>query len=64
MVAYAFDPSAGEVQVELCVFEAQPDLQSKFQDSQNYIERPCLKKPKKKNYSNHLTLFFIKYFFL
>jgi hypothetical protein len=26
----------------------QPDLQSEFQDSQGYTEKPCLKKPKKK----------------
>jgi hypothetical protein len=30
----------------------QPGLQSEFQDSQGYTEKPCLKKPqkKKKNY--------------
>jgi hypothetical protein len=27
----------------------QPGLQSKFQDSQCYTEKPCLKKPKNKN---------------
>jgi hypothetical protein len=26
----------------------QPDLQSEFQDSQGYTEKPCLEKPKKK----------------
>jgi hypothetical protein len=26
----------------------QPGLQSEFQDSQGYAEKPCLKKPKKK----------------
>jgi hypothetical protein len=26
----------------------QPGLQSEFQDSQGYIEKPCLKKQKKK----------------
>jgi hypothetical protein len=26
----------------------QPGLQSEFQDSQGYTEKPCLKKPKKK----------------
>jgi hypothetical protein len=26
----------------------QPDLQSEFQDSQGYTEKPCLKKKKKK----------------
>jgi hypothetical protein len=28
--------------------QSQPGLQSEFQDSQDYTERPCLKKPKKK----------------
>jgi hypothetical protein len=26
----------------------QPDLQSEFQDSQGYTEKPCLEKPKEK----------------
>jgi hypothetical protein len=26
----------------------QPGLQSEFQDSQSYTEKPCLEKPKKK----------------
>jgi hypothetical protein len=26
----------------------QPGLQSEFQDSQDYTEKPCLEKPKKK----------------
>ena len=33
----------------------QPGLQSKFQDSQGYTEKPCLEKPKKKK-KNHLQL--------
>jgi hypothetical protein len=28
--------------------QGQPGLQSEFQDSQGYTEKPCLKKPKKK----------------
>jgi hypothetical protein len=28
--------------------QGQPGLQSEFQDSQSYTEKPCLKKPKKK----------------
>ena len=28
--------------------QGQPGLQSEFQDSQDYKEKPCLKKPKKK----------------
>jgi hypothetical protein len=27
--------------------QGQPGLQSEFQDSQGYAEKPCLKKPKK-----------------
>jgi hypothetical protein len=37
VVAHAFDPSRG-----------QPGLQSEFQGSQGYTEKPCLEKPKKK----------------
>jgi hypothetical protein len=35
-------------QADFCV-RGQPGLQSEFQDSQGYIEKPCLKKPKKQN---------------
>jgi hypothetical protein len=28
--------------------QGQPGLQSEFQDSQGYTEKPCLEKPKKK----------------
>jgi hypothetical protein len=28
--------------------QGQPGLQSEFQDSQGYSEKPCLEKPKKK----------------
>jgi hypothetical protein len=34
-------------QVDLCV-RGQPGLQSEFQDSQGYTEKPCLKKQKNK----------------
>jgi hypothetical protein len=34
-------------QVDFLV-RGQPGLQSEFQDSQGYTEKPCLKKPKKK----------------
>jgi hypothetical protein len=33
----------------------QPGLQSEFQDSQGYTEKPCLEKPKKKKKQNELT---------
>jgi hypothetical protein len=32
--------------------QGQPGLQSEFQDSQDCTEKPCLKKPKKKNLLN------------
>jgi hypothetical protein len=41
MVAHAFNPSTREA-------EAGRFLQSEFQDSQGYIEKPCLEKLKKK----------------
>jgi hypothetical protein len=34
--------------VNFCV-QGQPDLQSEFQDSQGYTEKPCLEKTKTKN---------------
>jgi hypothetical protein len=34
-------------QADFCV-QGQPSLQSEFQDSQGYTEKPCLEKPKKK----------------
>jgi hypothetical protein len=34
-------------QADFCV-RGQPGLQSEFQDSQGYTEKPCLEKPKKK----------------
>jgi hypothetical protein len=51
VVAHAFDPSTWEAgkqrQVDFWV-RGQPGLQSEFQDSQGYTEKPCLDKPKKK----------------
>jgi hypothetical protein len=34
--------------------QGQPGLQSEFQDSQGYTEKPCLEKPKKKKKKNSL----------
>ena len=44
MVVHAFTPSTWEAEVgrPLCVPD-QRDLQSYFQDSQDYTEKPCLK---------------------
>ena len=35
----------------------QPDLQSEFQDSQGYTEKPCLEKPKKKKKRSKILTF-------
>jgi hypothetical protein len=40
VVAHTFNPSTR--------VRGQPGLQSEFQDSQDYTEKPCLEKPKKK----------------
>jgi hypothetical protein len=44
VVAHAFNPSTREAEE----VRGQPSLQSEFQDSQSYIEKPCFEKPKKK----------------
>jgi hypothetical protein len=43
VVTHAFNPSTREAEAG-----GQPCLQSEFQDSQGYTEKPCLKKTKKK----------------
>ena len=44
MMAHAFNPSTWrQRQVDLCV-QRQTGLQSEFQDSQDYKEKPCLNK--------------------
>jgi hypothetical protein len=45
VVVHAFNPSTWEAEAEVW---GQPGLQSEFQDSQGYTEKPCLEKPKKK----------------
>jgi hypothetical protein len=43
MMVFAFNPSTGmQVQVDLYV-RVQQSLHSEFQDSQDYIEKRCLK---------------------
>jgi hypothetical protein len=62
VVAHAFNPSTQEA--EAGGFLSQPGLQSEFQDSQGYTEKPCLKKTnkqkkqkkrKEKNSTTHTT---------
>jgi hypothetical protein len=45
MVAPAFNPSTREAEAG-GFLSSGPDLQSEFQDSQCYTEKPCLEKPK------------------
>ena len=44
MVVHAFSPSTWEA--EAGRVRGQPGLQSEFQDSQGYTEKPCLEKQK------------------
>jgi hypothetical protein len=46
VVAHAFNPSTWEE--EAGGFRGQPGLQSEFQDSQDYTEKPCLNPPPQK----------------
>jgi hypothetical protein len=46
VVAHTFIPALRrQRQVDFWV-QGQPGLQSEFQDSQGYTEKPCLEKPK------------------
>jgi hypothetical protein len=49
VVVHTFNPSTWEVEAGgfLSSRKFEPSLQSEFQDSQGYTEKPCLKKPKK-----------------
>jgi hypothetical protein len=47
VVAHAFNPSTWEAEAGgSLLVQGQPSLQSEFQDSQGYTEKPCLDKPK------------------
>jgi hypothetical protein len=46
VVAHTFNPSTREAEAGGFLSSRQPGLQSEFQDSQGYTEKPCLKKPK------------------
>jgi hypothetical protein len=48
VVVHAFNPSIWEAEAGGFLSSSQPGLQSEFQDSQGYTEKPCLEKPKKK----------------
>ena len=48
MLEHAFDPSTREAEAGGFLSSSPAWLQSEFQDSQGYIEKPCLEKPKPK----------------
>jgi hypothetical protein len=48
MVAHTFNPSTQEAEAGRFLSSTQPGLQSEFQDSQDYTEKPCLKQNKTK----------------
>jgi hypothetical protein len=51
VVAHAFNPSTpGRQRQGDFWVGGQPGLQSEFQDSQGYTDKPCLKKKKKKRF--------------
>jgi hypothetical protein len=47
VVVHAFNPSTWEAEAGGSLSSRQPGLQSEFQDSQGYTEKPCLKKQTK-----------------
>ena len=53
-VAHTFNPSTQEA--EAGGFPGQPGLQSEFQDSQGYKEKPCLKKQRTNKQTNKKKL--------
>jgi hypothetical protein len=48
VVVHAFNPSTWEAEAGDFWVQGQPGLQSEFQDSQGYTEKPCLEKQKQK----------------
>jgi hypothetical protein len=47
MVVHTFNPSTWEAEAGDFWVRGQPRLQSEFQDSQGYTEKPCLEKQNK-----------------
>jgi hypothetical protein len=46
MVVHAFNPSTWEAEAGGFLSSGQPSLESEFQDSQGYTEKPCLEEKK------------------
>jgi hypothetical protein len=44
VVVHAFNPSTWEAEAGRFLSRGYPGLQSEFQDSQGYTEKPCLEK--------------------
>jgi hypothetical protein len=59
VVVHTFDPSTWEAEAGGLLSSRpawQPVLQSEFQDSQGYTEKPCLEKPKKNFFFNKILV--------
>jgi hypothetical protein len=63
VVVHAFNPSTWKTEAGGFLGRGQPGLQSEFQDSQNYTEKPCLETNKKqKQKKPHIFCFHIAVF--
>ena len=56
VVAHPFNPSTWEAEAGGFLSSRPAGLQSEFQDSQRYTEKPCLEKPKKLKIKSDLAL--------
>jgi hypothetical protein len=52
VVVHTFNPSTQEAEAGRFLSSRPAGLQSEFQDSQGYTEKPCLKKPKNEKTKN------------
>jgi hypothetical protein len=56
VVAHAFNPSTREAEAGGFLSSRQPGLQSEFQDSQGYTEKPCLEKQNKQTKKKSISV--------
>jgi hypothetical protein len=57
VVAHNFNPSTQKAEAAAFLWvRGQPGLQSEFQDSQGYTEKPCFEKTKTKNKRTHAQI--------